>query len=103
MNIEIYHATERGQRFEPFVPGNKLEKVWEGSPEDLGATLEDVGDGFLNDIFRIFNIEHPFDYQARSLSVGDVIKLGGFYFAVERFGFKHIPVWEVFNVNGVSS
>ena len=100
MIIQIYHATEYGQRFFEFEPGNKMEMVWQGDTNDLGVTDEQVGDNFLNDVFRIFNIEHPEDYEARSLSVGDVVRLGGFYFAVQKVGFKHIPSWEFFKNDG---
>ena len=31
----------------------------------------------LEDLFRIFNIEHPADFRSHSLSVGDRIVLGG--------------------------
>lgn len=31
----------------------------------------------LNEIWRIFNIDHPEDYKDRSLSVGDIVAIGG--------------------------
>lgn len=97
MQVKIHHATEFGERFIPFKPGNQLKTVWEGTSEDLGVSSEDaVCDQFLNDIFRIFNIEHPANYRNRSLSVGDVIQIGKLYFAVEPVGFRHVPVWDVF-------
>ena len=32
-------------------------------------------DEILNELFEIFNINHPEDYHARSLSVGDVVQI----------------------------
>ncbi len=48
----------------------------------------------LEDIFRIFNIEHPKDYTGRSLSVSDVVEIQyedkSEFFFCDSIGFKMI-------------
>ncbi len=48
----------------------------------------------LEDVFRIFNIEHPKDYTGRSLSVSDVVEIQyedkSEFFFCDSIGFKMI-------------
>ena len=44
----------------------------------------------LEDLFYIFNCNHPEDYKAHSLSVSDVVFLDGNYYYCDRFGWKLI-------------
>jgi len=53
--------------------------------------------GDLEDVFRIFNVEHPEGYKGRSLSVSDVVEViesegvaAGFYYC-DSFGFAKVP------------
>lgn len=60
------------------------------------GTYEVVFDGELNaksleDVFRIFNIEHPEHYRGRSMSVSDVVWVEGRgAFFCDSFGFKPV-------------
>lgn len=42
----------------------------------------------LEEVYRILNINHPVDYKARSLSVGDVIYHDGVFYFVDDIGFN---------------
>lgn len=44
----------------------------------------------LEDIFRQFNVAHPADYLARSLSVSDLIVMDGRVWYVDCFGFRDV-------------
>jgi hypothetical protein len=48
----------------------------------------------LEDIFRIFNLEHPEGYTGRSLSVSDIVELyddtGSSFFFCDTLGFLEI-------------
>lgn len=61
--------------------------VWKGNVE----TSAD----WLNDCWKIFNINHPKDYYAKSLSVGDLIQDGDDFYFVDSCGFKktHPKSW----------
>ncbi len=41
-------------------------------------------------LFEMFNINHPKDYTARSLSVGDIVIVNGMMFICCGIGFKEI-------------
>ncbi len=56
------------------------ECVWKGS-----VTAND-----LEDIYRIFNVAHPQDYKAPSLSVSDVVKVDGKFYFCDSIGFRKI-------------
>lgn len=50
----------------------------------------------LEDIYRMFNLEHPEDFRGHSLSVSDVVEIGegeavakGFYFC-DSFGYQKV-------------
>ena len=56
--------------------------------------IEDSSDKFkvLEDLFRIFNIDHPEDFRGHSLSVSDIVSLEANgeceYWFCDRFGWK---------------
>lgn len=73
---------------------------------DIDMTIYDnVWGGYvyandLEDIFYIFNMQHPTDYRGHSLSVSDIVDVWwsdtiqpGMYF-VDSFGFKLIQKWD---------
>ena len=62
----------------------------------INEEIEDI-DEFLENLFYIFNNEHPNDYHASSMSVSDLICLIGscnkrFWFYVDGIGFKEVEV-----------
>ena len=72
------------------IRSERYTKVYEG--ETIGNTLEDA--------YYTFNVDHPKDYKARSLSVSDVIQIegssvekDGFYYC-DTIGFKEIKDFE---------
>ena len=80
-NLQRYHGSAE-------VPSDLYDKVYEGNMELSN----------LEDLFRLLNINLPDDYQARSMSVSDVVEIKeggtqaespGFYFC-DSVGFKKI-------------
>ena len=60
------------------------EKVYEGS-----ITAEE-GEFLPEKLFRVLNLEHPADYKARSLSVSDIVQVGGKYYFCDSFSFREV-------------
>lgn len=61
------------------------DKVWEG----------DVSYNTLEDLFYMFNYNHPVGYSGRSMSVSDIVRIQGEgdepeYWFCDNFGFKQI-------------
>lgn len=46
--------------------------------------------GVLEELFKIFNINHPEDFRGHSLSVSDIVKLGNKYYFCDSYGWKEI-------------
>ena len=44
----------------------------------------------LNEVFTMFNINHPEDYRGRSISVSDIIMIDNRMYYVDGVGFKKI-------------
>ena len=67
------------------IPAELYRRAYEGTVE--AENLEDV--------FYIFNMDHPEDYRARSLSMSDVVEIieeGYSTFNIcDTFGFKEVP------------
>lgn len=57
--------------------------VYSGEIE-AGRYIEDT----LENLFYIFNCKHPVDFRGHSLSVSDIIKIGGEYWYTDTCGFK---------------
>lgn len=47
-------------------------------------------DEMLEELFEVFNINHPEDYDGRCLSVSDVVKLGDDYYYCDSIGWKKL-------------
>lgn len=45
----------------------------------------------LEEIFRIFNLQHPDDYVGRSMSVSDIVEYAGKHYFCDSIGFVEIP------------
>ena len=67
------------------IPAELYRKAYEGMVE--ADNLEDV--------FYIFNMDHPGDYRARSLSMSDVVEIiehdNSTFHICDTFGFKEVP------------
>lgn len=78
-----YEATVR--KYGKINP-TQYQKVYECEREDYDATLDGI--------YEEFNIRHPEDYKAHSLSVSDVIvrtdESGATAYYVNDFGFKDV-------------
>ena len=101
MNITIYQVNmDRDTNRIAFLKYDSLSR-FQGS-SDIDCKIYDrVYEGNfdfenLEDVYRKFNLDHPKDYRARSLSVSDVVAVSGsdtvkdgFYFCND-FGFKEV-------------
>ena len=83
-NVAFRPYTEMQEKYPDGVPTNLYRLVYEGivPAKDLSV------------VFYIFNMAHPQDYRARSLSVSDVIEVVGencstFYY-VDTIGFREV-------------
>ena len=102
MNIRIYQISpERDENRLMFMDIDYLvHKVGEITPDSSIYDLiyEGKVDGkSLEDVYRVFNLEHPVEFMGHSLSVSDVVEVvdgdrekPGFYFC-DTFGFKNVP------------
>nr|WP_272493880.1 YodL domain-containing protein [[Clostridium] innocuum] len=96
MRFSIYQLNEKAPRMFSF---NEYEKIQSSIsiaelPYDKVYDAELTEDMSLEDIFRIFNIDHPDDFKGHSLSVSDIVvleqsgKKTAYY--VEPIGFRDI-------------
>ena len=101
MKFKIYQVNmERDEKRIAFQDLEGLEHL-HGSREIDSSLYDmvyeaDMDCSNLEDIFRVFNLEHPMDYVGRSLSVSDVVEVleskdvePGFYFC-DSFGFQQV-------------
>ena len=100
MKITIYQIDmERDKDRVCFLAHESLAK-FQGSAEINGAIYDKVFSGeveckSLEDVYRMFNLDHPENYKGRSLSVSDVVEVEsgevekGFYYC-DSFGFKPV-------------
>ncbi len=101
MNIRIYQINmERDLNRVAFCSHDQLEK-YQGSSE-IDSKIYDKGyEGAveasgLEDVYRVFNLEHPSEYRERSLSVSDIVEVigggdaePGFHYC-DSFGFQKV-------------
>ena len=99
MNIAIYQVNmDRDNDNVAFLNYENLER-FQGS-NMINSKIYDkvfegeVGCGSLEEVYRMFNIDHPDGYRGRSLSVSDVVEVASeekstFYFC-NSIGFKEI-------------
>lgn len=66
---ETLDPSREYSHFDGYRDGAHLENVYQGTISAISTRSA------ANKLFEIFNIDHPSDYQNRSLSVGDVIAL----------------------------
>ena len=101
MNIRIYQIDmDYDSHDVKFLAYDRLEKI-QGTNEINCSIYEKIYEGSiegntLEDVYRVFNIEHPADFKGHSLSVSDVVEVvesetvnKGFYFC-DSVGFKEI-------------
>jgi len=46
----------------------------------------------LEEIFKIFNLNHPEDFHGHSLSVSDIVKIDNKYYFCDSFGWKEVEL-----------
>lgn len=101
MDIKIYQIShDRDQHGVMFVGYDELERYQKTNEID-SAIYDKVFEGAvpgdnLEDVYRIFNMDHPAGYRGRSLSMSDIVEIvdsrtyaPGFYYC-DRFGFKEV-------------
>lgn len=80
MNIRIYQInSERDTNHVVFMGYDKLFK-FQGSSEINSSLYDKVFEGEVNcstpeELYEIFNLEHPAGYKGRSMSVSDVVEM----------------------------
>lgn len=101
MEISIYQITTSNGARNAFLGLESLERL-RGSTEIHSEYYTCVFTGTvdcenLEDVYRMFNVNHPQGYKGRSLSVSDVVHVRsspvetpGFYFC-DNIGFKAVP------------
>lgn len=96
--VEYRIYLNRAEPFAPFQTWHRsaLACVYNGTIDAGDRTVDGaVVQELLSALFELFNLNHPSDYGERSLSVGDVVWLGGAWFAVDRFGWSELD-WRLF-------
>lgn len=63
----------------------RYNKVYEGEIES-----DDIDSVTLEELFRIFNIDHPANFRGHSLSVSDVVILDGKKYYCDNYGWQLI-------------
>ena len=61
-----------------------------GYKQIYSACLKSEEEQILEDLYYIFNVNHPKDYKGRSLSVSDIVKVDEQYYYCDSFGWKRI-------------
>lgn len=101
MKIKIYQINmDRDKNKVAFVNSDSLSKFQGGSEIESGIydlVFEgNVDCNNLEDVYKMFNLNHPHGYKARSLSVSDIVEVvesdkvkSGFYFC-DSFGYKEV-------------
>ena len=83
-NVAFRSYTEMQEKYPSGIPANLYRMMYEG----VVPTKE------LSVVFYIFNMAHPQDYHARSLSVSDVIEVveesGSTFYYCDTIGFREI-------------
>jgi hypothetical protein len=94
VEVWLNRSERRHPMLSGYVPGDKLEKVYAFDEDYLLAGSDPE---ILNQVWVIFNQDHPPDYEERSLSVGDVVAIAEIgmknywiAYAVESVGFRKI-------------
>ena len=101
MEIKIYQINiDRDYNLVAFANLEALER-YQGTSEIDSTIYDEVFSGTvdcseLEDVYRMFNLDHPEGYTGRSLSVSDVVQITagrdpapGFYFC-DSFGFEKV-------------
>ena len=93
MNYKFIRAREEHQRDLMFrsldrigaVDLNKYEVIYDGDVENGQDRV------ILEDLYRTFNIDHPADFRAASMSIGDIVMLDrSRLFFCDRVGFVEL-------------
>ena len=67
---------------------NRYEKVYDGNLET--TTDDDIE--ILEELFTMFNINHPEDFKGRSMSTSDIVLLNNQYYYCDSYGWKKINI-----------
>lgn len=74
--------------------GYEETKKWNGEPQkewyDLVYELKSEKELGPDDLFYIFNMEHPADFKGHSLSVSDVIEMEDGFWYCDSFGWVEL-------------
>lgn len=90
MKFEIWQGEFR-QTSMGYTHGTPMRKVWEGEIEARASAAGKALDSLFAQ-FQHVDDEHkpPDDYHGRSLSFGDVIRLGDEWYTIDVIGFQRL-------------
>ena len=84
-NVAFRPYTEMQEKYSGDIPAELYRMIYEG----VVPTKE------FSVVFYIFNMDHPENYRARSLSMSDVVEIieEGYstFYICDTFGFKEVP------------
>jgi hypothetical protein len=93
MNIKLYQLEERYFLSQLLIidakdmqPKNHYKKVYEFTIVDLKKTELEL----LENLFEMFNVDHPEDFKGRSMSSTDVIEIDGQLYLCKSMGWEKI-------------
>lgn len=98
--VETSYAFRSWEEAKSKFSMNDYQKIYSGELLDqvsVGERAEKCNTNdfqILEDLFTLFNLNHPSDYTGRSLSVSDVVEIvrkdGSRYYYCDCFGWKRI-------------
>lgn len=96
--VRVYHSTDRGFMFDPWVKEAPLQLVDEFKLANDGR-YGPGEEGVLDQVFDLHQTvrgtERNCQLRIRSLSVGDVVRLGDRAWACDRVGWREISVYDL--------
>lgn len=81
----LYEAYERIAGYGLSFLKENYRQVYEYDHDDTPLKM------LLDEVYARFNFAHPDDFRGHSLSVSDVVVVGGRAFYVDRIGFREVP------------
>lgn len=91
MNIRIYQIDyDRDTNHTMFMNWKYVEKRFDFSIYEMKWEGEVPNEYGLDDIYEMFNLNHPQDFRGHSLSVSDIVYMDGKYFYCDSFGWQCI-------------
>lgn len=90
-----HDESTHGKKFFDLPQGENPERELYNEVYHAGIKEKDEATTYqmLENLFYIFNMQHPENFRGHSLSVSDIIELDGKLYVVQRLGFRLVN-WE---------